>query len=74
MSKPKQTARLWQWSRYDGRLMGQVYGHPGHEDGTEITTSTILSPPDSIKEGGQIETRNTIYTLGTEYKSNQENK
>ena len=71
------TARLENWSivaaneltvyeapelqRY--KLQGDVYGHPGFEDGEFITTSTIMS--EDVKKYGTVETRNTSYELGT---------
>lgn len=67
MSRTKQTARLEDWSYVGDRLLGKVFGHPYHTDGIEVQTSTVLSPPDSVKEGGEVETRNTIYTLGKPY-------
>ena len=69
MSRQKQIARLENWSYVGDRLLGQISDHIRFEDGIEVQTSTVLSPPDSIKEGGEVETRNTIYTLGKPYVS-----
>ena len=40
-------------------LHGKVSGHPFHEDGSYVTTSTPLA-----SNGRQVETHNTIYELG----------
>ena len=71
MSK-KQRGRLENWSYVGDRLLGKVYDHPFHGNGIEVQTSTVLSPPDSIKEGGEVETRNTIYTLGKTYRPKED--
>lgn len=65
MPKTKQTARLDEWDFFGGLLYGKVYGHPGFKDGEEVRTSPVVSPPDSVKEGNEVETKNTIYTLGS---------
>lgn len=43
------------------RLHGFVYGHPNHEDGSEITTTRIISLELDSK---LVNTRNTTYMLG----------
>jgi hypothetical protein len=40
-------------------LYGRVTNHPLHEDGTYVTTSRILA-----SAGCDVETNNTIYSLG----------
>lgn len=40
-------------------LHGRVTGHPFHEDGSYVTTSTPLA-----SNGREVETHNTIYNLG----------
>ena len=62
--RKKQHANLDYWYRVEGSLNGEVSNHPAFDDGERIVTSTVLSPPDSIKEGKEVETRNTIYKLG----------
>ena len=41
------------------RLSGTASGHPMHEDGHEIVSSSIISA-----KGRKVETKNTIYSLG----------
>ncbi len=65
---PKQMAELENWTYLGGVLYGQVYGHPARKDGEEIRSSTVLSPPDMVKEGNEVETKNTVYLLCKEYK------
>lgn len=43
-------------------LQGEVVGHPGHEDGKKVTTSSIK---ELNIEGRVASTRNTTYELGT---------
>ncbi len=74
MAKPKPRVKLESWSVFGGKLVGVVYGHPFFEDGTGVTTSTVLSPPDNIKEGGEIVTKHTIYQLGKKYQLPGENR
>lgn len=40
-------------------LMGEIYGHPCHEDGTNVVTSIIMHT-----DGREVITRNTKYVLG----------
>ena len=44
---------------YRATLHGRVSGHPFHEDGSYVTTSTPLA-----SNGREVETHNTIYNLG----------
>jgi hypothetical protein len=57
----KKTARLENWYRIQGILIGQVYGHPAFEDGKAICTSTIMK---FGEDGTSAETVNTVYNLG----------
>lgn len=63
MAKEKPTARLENWVFARGRIDGTVYDHPRFPDGTNVTTSRVLSAPDDIKDGKTIETQNTKYEL-----------
>ena len=65
--RAKQNARLENWSYVGDRLLGRVHDHPYHIEGIEVQTSMVLSPPDAVREGGKVETKNTIYTLGKPY-------
>jgi len=54
----------WRFVQVEGKhkLYGDVYGHPRIGDGKGVFTSSVLE----IDEGLQrVETRNTIYLLGT---------
>lgn len=42
------------------RLMGDVYGHPSFDDGASVVVSRIEE-----ERIGQVQTKNTLYTLGT---------
>ena len=42
-------------------LQGFVTGHPLHDDGKFITTSSIKG----LTEDGKVQTRNSVYELGT---------
>lgn len=66
----KQTAKLERWTLVKGRLQGYVYGHPRFADGEFVTTSTVMSPPDSVKDGNTVQTKNTEYQLSNKYKEN----
>jgi hypothetical protein len=66
----KQTVRLERWTFVKGRLQGYVYGHPRFADGEFVTTSTVMSAPDSVKDGNTIQTKNTEYQLSNKYKEN----
>jgi len=68
----KQLVHLDNWSviNYDrgpyaapetisSRLSGTASGHPMHEDGHEIVSSSIIG-----SKGRKVETKNTIYSLG----------
>lgn len=44
-----------------GRLIGNVYNHPQHEDGKHVTTSAVFAID---YDSGRAVTRNTIYKLG----------
>lgn len=57
-----QEAQLDQWYIKGGTLHGIVYGHPTLEDGTEITTSAIITANYELKI---INTLNTTYQLKT---------
>ena len=61
MKHIKQRAELRDWCIKCDCAYGYVYGHPRFEDGTPVTTSSIVS----FEEKDDviiIETRNTIYT------------
>lgn len=47
-------------------LVGKVYGHPhpDHYDGKDVRTSEIISQG-RLNEFSTVETKNTIYLLGT---------
>lgn len=62
MALKKQKARLENWFiGEDDLLYGTVYGHPLIKDGTEVSTSRVVS---LNKETGEAETLNTHYILG----------
>ena len=46
-------------------MIGEVWNHPGFEDGQIVRTSAILNAPDDLREGGTVETKNTVYELAT---------
>lgn len=48
------------WFRCGAIVIGETEGYPGVPDGTPITTSNVVA----IK-GNSLETRNSMYTLGT---------
>lgn len=54
--KPEVILRAWQI--FDDRLNGIVFNHPRFEDGTFVTTSTVI-----YMDADTAETLNTIYTL-----------
>lgn len=67
----KQKAKIENWlivPVLEGEvLIGDVYGHPKLRDGWPIRTSLIVKVDMNKKF---VETLNTVYTLGKEYKFN----
>lgn len=51
----KPIVKIKDWSFFGNRLTGKVVNHPRFDEGTEVTTSTIV----------RVETRNTVYELLT---------
>lgn len=62
----KPTVQIENWHLIAGQLYGNVHHHPRFEDGTLVSTSSIISEPgeEPAKKGDTIETRNTFYVLG----------
>ena len=62
---PKPTVRLDRWARFRGpygeHLTGYARNHPNFLPDTRIYTTTIVADVDA----STVETRNTIYRLGT---------
>lgn len=53
------------WGVFEGRLWGNVSGHPRFDDGTFVRTSTIQDDGAVLKQGDVVPTQNTNYLLGT---------
>ncbi|MCP4341327.1 MAG: hypothetical protein GY799_21180 [Desulfobulbaceae bacterium] len=55
-----------EWSINQGSIWGHLYYDPARrwEDGTFIRTSRIKHGQDDLKEGDQVQTLNSCYTLG----------
>lgn len=66
----KPTGRLEEWTFSHGRIWGIIYEDKlkRFRDGTEIRTSTVVSPAKDRKEGRVVETRNSRYLLGKKFK------
>lgn len=62
LAPKKATAELDNWQKFGGRLAGFVTGHPEIEDGKHVITSSIIW---ESEDGLLVETRNTMYRLGT---------
>jgi hypothetical protein len=58
--------RLEKWSVWAGHAYGEIFDDENgrFEDGTDVRTSTIMNPKEIYKEGDEIKTRNSLYTLG----------
>lgn len=73
MDKP--TVHIDDWYILDDNLYGHVQDHPRFEKGVAIRSSTIVGQPVLLAHPGDIvETRNTKYVLGTEFKKPAEER